>query len=160
MIVATAQAGYAITPADVDRFRERLIERLDAMPLEDVEGAPEARREAPRWMGLSILGDRVVELLGLLALLVLLGSLGYVAAKFPGLPDLMPLHFNFAGEPDLIGPPRDAFRMPAIGLVILLANLAAAAVVHRWQRATSRLLMAATVFVQVVMLIAVLRVVH
>lgn len=160
IIVATAGAGYAITPSDLEGFRERLIERLEAMPMEEVERAPETRTEAPRWMGLSIAKDGMAVACGMLALLVLLGSFGYVAARFPGLPELMPLHFNFVGEPDLIGPPRDAFRMPIIGLVILLANAAVAAAVHGWQRAAGRILMAATVFVQVVMLIAVLRVVH
>lgn len=160
VIIATADAGYAITPDDPDGFRERLIARLEAMPPEEVETSPPPRRRAPWWMGLSMAADGAAMLGLLLAVAVLLASFGYVAARFPTLPELMPLHFNYAGEPDLIGPPRDAFRMPAIGLVILLANTAVLAVVHRRQRAMGRLLAAATVFVQVVMLVAVLRVVH
>ena len=160
VIIATADAGYAITPDDPDGFRERLIARLEDMPPEEVETAPPPRRRAPWWMGLSMAADGATMLCLLLAVTVLLASFGYVAARFPTLPELMPLHFNYAGEPDLIGPPRDAFRMPAIGLVILLANTGVLAVVHRRQRAMGRLLAAATVFVQVVMLVAVLRVVH
>ncbi len=160
MIVATTEVGYAITPSDLQQFRERLIEKLEAMPMEAVEEAPQARTEMPRWLALSILRDGVAVACGVLALVVLLGSFGYVAARFPGLPELMPLHFNFAGEPDLIGPPRDAFRMPIIGLLLLLLNGLVAAAIHGRQRDAGRMLAAATVFVQVVMLIAILRVVH
>ncbi len=160
IIVATAEAGYAITPSDLEGFRVQLIDRLEAMPMEEVDKAAEPQRELPRWMELSILGDKAAVVFSALALLVLLSSFGYVASRFPGLPELMPLHFNYVGEPDLIGPPRDAFRMPIIGLLILLANAGVAAAIHRMQRSAGRMLMAATVFVQLVMLIAVVRVVH
>ncbi len=160
MIVATATGGYAITPSDLQGFRDQLIQRLEAIPMEEIERAPEAQRLMPRLLTLSILRDSVAVAFLVLALMALLASFGYVSAKYPGLPELMPLHFNFAGEPDLIGPPRDAFRMPIIGLLILVANGVVAAAIHGWQRAAGRLLLVATVFMQLVMLIAVLRVVH
>lgn len=160
LIVATAHRGYAITPAEPDRFRSQLIELLEALPEEEIERAPEPKTSMPMLLRLSVLRDGVA--IGLLAIsvLVLLGSFGYVSLKFPELPELMPLHFNYAGEPDLIGPPRDAFRMPLIGLLILVVNGALAAVLHQWRRDAGRVLAAATVFVQLVMLVAVVRVVQ
>ncbi|MHB0870015.1 MAG: PH domain-containing protein [Chloroflexota bacterium] len=160
IIIATTSGGYAITPTDLQGFKGQLIELLESIPLEELERAPEPRTAMPRPMQLSILRDGVAIACTMAAVLLLLVSFGYVSAKFPELPELMPLHFNFAGEPDLIGPPRDAFRMPGIGLLILLANGVLAALVHSWQRAAGRVLVAATLFVQLVMLMAVLRVVH
>ncbi len=132
----------------------------DPAPVEMAEGAPEPETSMPAALRLAILRDGVTIGLLALALLVLLGSFGYVSARFPDLPELMPLHFNYAGEPDLIGPPRDAFRMPIIGLLILGANGLVAAALHQWRRDAGRISAAATVFVQLVMLVAVLRVVH
>lgn len=160
IIVATSSSGYVITPADLPGFKGRLIELLEAIPPEEFDRAPEARTEMPRLMRLSFLRDGVAIACGMVAATVLLASFGYVSARYPELPELMPLHFNFAGEPNLIGPPRDAFRMPGIGLLILLANTVLAAAVHGWQRVAGRVLMAATVFVELVVLIAVLRVVQ
>ena len=160
IIVATAHRGYAITPADLDGFRDRLIELLEALPAEMVEGAPEPETAMPAVLRLSILRDGATIGLLALALVVLLGSFGYVSARFPDLPELMPLHFNYAGEPDLIGPPHDAFRMPIIGLLILGANGLVATALHQWRRDAGRISAVATVFVQLVMLVAVLRVVH
>ncbi len=160
LIVGTPQCGYVLTPADLEGFRAGLIERLEAIPDEEIEMAPQARTRMPGLLRLSALRDGVVGVSLAIAILALLGSFGYVSAQFPRLPELMPLHFNFAGEPDLIGPPRDAFRMPLIGLFILLANGVLVAAVHGWQRDAARVLAAATIFVQLVMLIAVIRVVH
>jgi|GEM_PF-1702816 len=160
IIIATAKGSYAITPADLDGFRARLISRLEALPPDEIARAREPRTSMPWLLTFSILRDGVALGLMGVALLLLLASFGYVSAKFPGLPELMPLHFNFANEPDLIGPPRDAFRMPAIGAFILLVNLVVAAAVHGSQREAGRILAAATPFIQLVMLIAILRVVH
>ncbi|HEX2924365.1 MAG TPA: PH domain-containing protein, partial [Chloroflexota bacterium] len=160
IVIATAKACYAITPADLDGFRSRLISRLEALTPEDMARSREPRTAMPWLFSFSILRDGMA--LGLLgvALLVLLVSFGYVSARFPTLPELMPLHFNFANEPDLIGPPRDAFRMPGIGAFILLVNLVVATALHRGRREASRILAGATPFIQLVMLIAILRVVH
>ena len=160
LIVATANRGYAITPADLDGFRAQLIEVLESLPEEEIERAPEPKTSMPAIMRLSVLRDRVaIACLGV-SIAVLVGSFGYVSYKFPLLPELMALHFNYAGEPDLIGPPIDAFRMPVIGVLICGFNAVAAAFLHRWRRDAGRVLAVATVFVQFVMLIAVVRVVH
>ncbi len=160
VIVATGQGGYALTPAEVEEFRRKLIRQLEVVTAEEIEQAPEVQTVMPRLLRLTLLRDGVAVGLLAAALLVLMGSFGYVSARFPDLPELMPLHFNYAGEPDLIGPPRDAFRMPLIGLLILGANGVLVAAIHGWLRDAGRVLAAATVFVELVMLIAVLRVVH
>ncbi len=160
IIIATAKACYAVTPADLSGFRSRLISRLEALTPEDVERSREPRTTMPWLLSFSILRDGMALGLMAAALLVLLVSFGYVCARFPTLPELMPLHFNFANEPDLIGPPRDAFRMPGIGAFILMINLVVATALHRSQREAARILAGATPFIQLVMLIAILRVVH
>lgn len=160
IIVGTPDRAYGITPAALGEFQGRLIQRLEALPEEEIEAAPEPATIVPRLLRLSLLRDGVCTGLLAAALVVLLGSFGYVSFRFPTLPELMPLHFNFAGEPDLIGPPMEAFRVPAIGALILVANWVVAAAIHGWQRDASRILAGATAFVQLVVLMAVLQVVH
>lgn len=160
IIVATAHRVYAITPQDLDGFRAHLIELLEALPEDEIERAPEPKTSMPALLRLSMLRDSVAISFIALSVLVLLGSFGYVSYRFPELPELMALHFNFAGEPDLIGPPMDAYRMPLIGLLILGFNFVAASYLHQRRRDTGRVLAAATLFIQIVMLMAVVRVVH
>jgi len=160
MIVATMQRSYALTPSNLEQFRGQLIELLEALPPEEVELAPDPKSSMPALLRLSILRDGMAVAVLSLALLVLLGSFGYVSFRFPELPALMPLHFNHVGVPNLIGPPQDAFRMPFIGFLILLVNAAVAAALHQWRRDAGRLLAAGTVLVQLVMLMAVVQVVH
>ncbi len=160
IILTTPDGAYALTPADLDGFRSALIARLEALPQDAVAEAPPIATRMPAWLCLSILRDGVTIALLAGALLVMLVSFGYVAARFPQLPELMPLHFGFTGEPDVIGPPRDAFRMPVIAMVLLGANSLLVTALHRNQRDAARMLAGATVFVQLVMLVAVFRVVH
>lgn len=160
IIVATARRVYSVTPLDLDGFRTQLIEMLESLPEEEIEREPEPKTSVPAIARLSILRDSVAIPFFMLSALVLLGSFGYVSYRFPELPELMALHFNYAGEPDLIGPPRDAFRMPLIGLLMLGFNIVVASLLHQWRKDAGRVLAAATVFIQVVMLMAVVRVVH
>lgn len=159
LVVTAGGSAYALTPADLEGFRNGLIQRLESLP-EETGDAPEPKVVMPRLLQLSMLRDGVsLALLGV-ALLVLLGSFGYLAARYPHLPELMPLHFNYAGEPDIIGPPRDAFWMPLMAAVALGLNTIVAAALHGWQRDAARLLAAATLFVELAMLVAVVKVVH
>ncbi len=160
LLLGTGRGGYAFTPADLSGFRSALLERLETLPEPDLEQEPTVRPSTvtPSWLSLWRDGLAISLMAGALA--VLLASFGHVASRFPYLPALMPLHFDQMGTPDIIGPPTDAFRMPLEGLVILLANLVVIGAIHRRQRDAGRILAAATLFVELVMLVAVLRVVH
>jgi hypothetical protein len=158
LIVTTAKAAYALSPDNLEGFREALIERLEALEAGEAEQLPEPATHLPRLLSLSILRDGVA--LGLLAAatVVVAASYGYISAVFPSLPDLITLQFS-QGFPLVVGPPADAFRMPMGGTAILALNALIAAALHRRQADSGRLLAGATLFVQMAILAAVIIVV-
>lgn len=160
IVATTAQRAYAITPSDLEGFRSHFVARLEALSREDVAKAPEPSAEGLLAPLAPLAGDRVW--LGLLAAsaLALLVSFAYVGIKMPELPASIPLHFNGAGQPDMIAPRADLLRIPIIGMLVLGVNGLLAAAAHAWQRDTSRLLAGGTLFVEMVVLLAALRVVH
>ena len=58
------------------------------------------------------------RILGILAPVVLLGSIVFVLIRFPSLPEQIPTHYNFAGEIDGYGGRFSLLLMPLIGLVM------------------------------------------
>jgi hypothetical protein len=111
-------------------------------------------------LGLSLWRDRVA--LGLLAASVLgvLALAGYVYAWMPSLPPFLPLHYNGVGGVDLIGPRTDLYKMPAIGAVVFLADVIVAAIFHRDERFAAYTLLAASVLVQVMLIVATLNIIR
>jgi hypothetical protein len=75
----------------------------------------------------------------------------YIWGNLDRLPPLLPLHYNGAGEVDLIGRPFELFRMPAIGTVVLFFNLAIGSYLHPTDTLATRLLVAAALLVQVLL---------
>ena len=58
------------------------------------------------------------RILGILAPVVLLGSIAFVLIRFPHLPEQIPIHFNAKGEIDGWGGRGTLLIMPIIGLVM------------------------------------------
>lgn len=160
LVVTTSHRSYVFSPADRSGFRSRLIEELESLPEDAVESAPEPTSEGSILPFTSVASDRVCLWLGLASLVALLVCFAYVAVKLSGLPEVIPLHFNSAGLPDFTVSRADAFRLPLIGTLVLLANAVVVAAVHSWQRDAGRVMVAATLFVEVVALISLVRVVQ
>jgi hypothetical protein len=160
LVATVGDQSYALTPANLEGFRAQLVARLEGLTEEEVAQAPEPFTEGRLFSGSSVGMDRIW--LGLMAasLAVLLASFALVAARLPGMPASIPLHFSSAGLPDMIVPRADALRIPIIGMMILGFNGITAAVVHAWQRDTGRVLAGATLLVELAALLAILRVVH
>ncbi|UBM59880.1 DUF1648 domain-containing protein [Marinilongibacter aquaticus] len=65
--------------------------------------------------------DRILDLLAAVGLIALLA---YPIGFYPQLPDQIPVHFNFRGAVDALGPKSFIWFIPAIGgLLFLLLNL-------------------------------------
>jgi len=160
VVVTAAQRAYAITPVDLKGFREQLVTRLEALSRDEVAHAPEPAAEGSLIPSIPLLRDRICLVLASAALVVVFASFAYVGIKLAGLPPSIPLHFDAAGQPDMIVPRADALRIPIIGMVILGVNWLAAAALHAWQRDAGRVLAGATLFVELIAFMAILRVVH
>jgi hypothetical protein len=84
----------------------------------------------------------------------------YVAAWQPSLPPFLPLHYNGVGSVDLIGPKSDLYKMPLIGLAVLLADVALASLLHARERWAARALLAMSVLVQIILIVGIVNVVR
>ena len=148
--VVTPGLTYGISPAHHDDFLASLHKRLQMGPTQVVEQS--SRRPGflgwpiwQDWLGLALLGT------GLLALLALVGLLAF---EFPGLPPLVPLHFDAAGSPDRLGSRLNIFTIPLIGLSVFLFNGVLGWLAHKRERVASYLLWGGTVLVQVLIWMA------
>jgi hypothetical protein len=84
----------------------------------------------------------------------------YIAVWQPSLPPFLPLHYNGVGSVDLIGPKSDLYKMPMIGLAVLLADVALAVLLHARERWTARALLATSVLVQIILIVGIVNVVR
>jgi hypothetical protein len=148
--VVTPGLTYGISPAYHDDFLVSLRKRLQMGPTQIVEQS--SRR--PGFLSWSIWQDRLgLALLGtsLLALLVLVGLLAF---EFPGLPSLVPLHFDAAGNADRLGSRVNIFTIPLIGLLAFLSNGALGWLVHNRERVASYLLWGGSLLAQLLVWVA------
>ena len=74
----------------------------------------------------------------------------YLRYTFATLPLVLPLHFTASGEVDRIAPKGEIFKLPYIGLVVLLVNLVLALSLHRHHRPASLILLSAALVVQLI----------
>lgn len=160
VVITAAEQAYVITPVDAKEFRSQLVGRLEALAENEPEQAPEPVSEGTIVPKVSLFQDRVGLSLVAAALVVLLASFAYVGFRLGSLPSSIPLHFDSAGRPDVIVPKADALRIPIIGMFILVVNWLVAAGVHAWQRDAGRVMAGATLFVELIALMAVLLMVH
>ena len=103
-------------------------------------------RRDPWALGLVLLGLTI-------NLALLLGLL----ARLPELPDLLPVHFNVFGEPDLIDDKRSILRLPIVSTLVWTGNLVLAIPAARLDRTLARLLVGAGVLVPVLFVVTVFR---
>lgn len=138
IFVVTEGLAYGISPDDREGFLRTLQSRLAMGPTQIVEaisrGAAFLRWDIWRdWLGLILIG------IGFLAVLALFG---FLCARFPSLPRLLPLHFDSAGDPDRLGSRGQIFFLPLIGLIVLLVNGGIGVVLYRRERVGAYLLWA------------------
>lgn len=159
LLLVAGGKGYLVTPDDLAGFRGRLVERLEALTEEPTANMALPRTELPRWLKLPVPRDRIV--LGILgaAFLGLLLSFGYVSLSMPGLPPQLALQYGASGGPSFVVTSGELFRLPLIGSLLLLANAAVTAAVHRWNRDAARVLAGATLFLELAMLAAIVQLV-
>lgn len=154
ILIVTPGLTYGISPADRDGFLRALQRRIEMGPTQAVELA--SKRPGfiswpiwRDWVGLALLGA------GLLAFMALTGLLAF---RFPTLPQLVPLHFDEAGNPDRFGASVNIFAIPFIGLLAYLFNGAIGWLIRRRERVASYLLWGGAVLVQVLAWAAVIEV--
>jgi len=145
IFVVTPGLTYGISPAEYDEFLDSLRTRLQMGPTQIVEQS--SRR--PSALDWAIWRDYVGLTLLATGLVAILGLVGFLCYRFPGLPLVIPLHFDAAGFPDRFVPRSQSFIIPLIGVLTLLLNGVLGTLVYRRERMASYLLWGGAVLVQV-----------
>ena len=96
----------------------------------------------------SLLTDRYLWALLILALVVNLGLFALLIVQFGNLPPLVPLHFDPGGEPDRIEARNAIFSLPQIGLLIILLNMILAGFFYGRERLAAYLLAGMSILIQ------------
>ncbi|MFB0534388.1 MAG: DUF1648 domain-containing protein [Anaerolineae bacterium] len=102
--------------------------------------------------------DRLVHVLLVLGLLLNLALFAYVGWRFRALPESLPLHFDILGQPDRFGVRSEIFKLPAIGLLLLVLNSLLGLAVQRWEKLGAYLLLGAATVVQMLFWLAALNI--
>jgi hypothetical protein len=149
-VVVTPGLAYGIWVHDIEGFMEVLTTCQEIGP--SMQVLQETKESAyVRW---DIWRDRLAQGViagGLVLNLVLFGLLLF---RYPGLPNLLPLHYDVTGAVDRISPRKDVFVLPVVGLLILLANGAFGALLYRRERVASYLAWSGAALVQILFLLA------
>lgn len=155
-LIVTPAATYAVSPADASNFRRELIRRVEESDGDaDREAVqPRARSLTPQFRDVSL------PLLLLVSLAIAGLSVAYIWLRWDVLPDTVPLQLAIDGTPSQVGPREDLFRLPGIGVAIILANLGLGLAIYARERGAARMLWAASAVVQVLVLVATARILH
>jgi hypothetical protein len=103
--------------------------------------------------------DRLVHVLLALGALLNLALFAYIGWRYRALPDSLPLHFDILDQPDRLGVRSEIFKLPAIGLLLLVLNSLFGLAVHRWEKLGAYLLLGLTPVVQVLFWLAALNII-
>jgi uncharacterized membrane protein len=102
--------------------------------------------------------DRLVHALLALGLLLNLALLAYIGWRYRALPESLPLHFDILGQPDRFGVRSEIFKLPVIGLFLLVLNSLLGLAIQRWEKLGAYLLLGVTPAVQVLFWLAALNI--
>jgi len=152
VFIATPGLAYGISPEDREEFLRTLHTRLQMGPTQAVEPTS----HGPAFLRWGFWRDRLGLGLLLGAWVVVVALFGFLCARFPTLPRLLPLHFDATGDPDRLGPQGEIFFLPLIGLVVLLINGGLGGLLYRRERLAAYLFWGGAAGVQVLLWAAVL----
>lgn len=102
--------------------------------------------------------DRLSLLFLVLVLALNLALFGFLWIRFSQMPELVPMHFDAAGQADRIAPRSEIFKLPIIGLLVAAANLALGLLLRRSLPFAAYLLWGGAALVQILLFIAALNI--
>ena len=146
--IVTDEEIYLLSPDHPDEFVAAYEDRRAFGPARRLK---QVIYLAP-WRQHWLLQDRLAQLLLFGGLLLGWLALAYVVWRYPQLPDTIALHFNAAGDPDLLSPRHSIFLLPGISLLIGFLNSAIGFALYEYQRNLSYLLWSISVILQIIVL--------
>ncbi len=104
--------------------------------------------------------DRLVHTLLALGLLLNLTLFAGIGWRYHALPESLPLHFDALGQPDRLGGRGEIFKLPVIGLLLLILNSLFGLTIQRREKPGAYLLLGLTIVVQGLFWLAALKIMH
>jgi len=144
LIVVTPSLSYAISPADVAGFIESIKARYELGPTQAVAQTT----QHPPLFDWDLWRDRLARGLIVPGAILCVALFAFVCFRYPDLPARLPLHYSIEGLADRLGPASQAFILPLIGLMALLANSVLGGLIYRRERMASYVLWGGTILVQ------------
>jgi hypothetical protein len=144
LVLVTSSLSYGVSPADQRGFLEALAIRRRMGALQSLE--QEAHH--PELIYWTLWHDPTAWGLALGGAMAVAAQLAYLCWRFPRLPAFLPVHFGAFGQVDRIGGRSELFRLPLIGLLVLLLDALAGLLLHSKERAASYLVLGGALLAQ------------
>lgn len=150
LYVVTAGGSYAISVEDEVAFAEAVQGQQRLGSLVAVQQAPDRLYLAaqPFWE------DRAAQALAFAAFATFFAMFAYVYHEYPHLPDSIALSFPQLSGVTRIGSKSELLKLPAVGIVLLVANLALGFAAHAWERMVGYVLLLAAIGAEGILLAA------
>lgn len=159
LVVTAHSVGVVLTAIDPQGFRAALIERADQVGEEGlVEEEPQIVQ--PNVAPWSSAADAWAPWCIGVGLVLLAATLVVAILRYPMLPDTIYLRFDATGQATDAGSRNNLFLLPGGGLVVLFLNWALGAWFHPREPLFARMLWVGADLIQVIALIALIRLVQ
>ncbi|NJN16535.1 MAG: hypothetical protein HC822_09805 [Oscillochloris sp.] len=156
LILHTADAAYAVSPADADAFVQELEQRRRLGVIQQLTPGI----EPGRYFFYAFWVDPVVRWGLGLAVLLNLGLLGWLMSLYPQLPLEIALRANAVGDVVGTAPRYQILFLPLAAAVLILVNAGLGMTLYLRQAVGARLLQISSVILQICFMVAVLTIVY
>jgi hypothetical protein len=155
-LVTVEDTSLVLSARDPLGFRAALIQRVQQ---HENDPAPDQRIARIPLSGApwTTLRDRLAPWCLGLAGALLLVTLALIMVRYQGLPDRLPMRFDASGRPSEIGFKADLFHLPLGGLLTMVPTGLLGIWLHPREPLLARVLWVASVLVQAVLFVAILR---
>ncbi len=156
IMVQTSSHAYIISPDNTDTFVQELEQRQRIGVIQQLTPGV----EAGRFFSYAFWNDLVVQRALVLAFMLSLILLGWLASIYPDLPAMLDLRSDASGAATVLSPRHQILSLPLIAFAILLINAGLGITLYGRTPLGARMLQLASVMVQLLFAVAVLTIVR
>lgn len=150
LYIVTPDQSYAVSVEDEVAFAEAVQSQQRLGPLVAVPQTPDRLYLAaqPFWE------DRTAQALAIAAFAMFFAMFAYVFQQYPDLPQSIAISFPQIDGVTRVGSKDELLKLPTVGVVLLIVNLALGFIAHSWERMVGYVLLLAAIAAQGILLAA------
>jgi hypothetical protein len=152
LLIVTADEAYVISPNRPDSFLKAWQTRQGLGPTQ--QWTMQVHRQWP--LNIRLLVDPLTWWLVAGSALLGLALFGYIALRYPELPQALPVHFDSLGRADRIANKVTLFILSAAGAIVWSMNAILGGLIYRREKVAAYLLWGVAIVVQLCLWVAVL----